>query len=386
MSKVASGHRRAARKTTVAPKSACPSMSTLPVRFALWNVPLGHNVTPPIPPDFGPVKFTEVEQRANPDKPMTRVIKDVLHLGVAKVGYDSQGKAIPWNVTPEVMALINSSVSERMGSGESINIIKGHGDENLDAYPDDIICPIDAIRMFNGVLWVASYVTPEQKIYLMNPGRKVSVGVQQNYSNGDLANGEKIYRYGLRHVGIVDNPAQLRQGAFLALANSSQGTGKMDQTLIDVLNKLLAAAGAGAIPETITDMPGLVAFLEGVASTIEGAAPAEPKEPDEGGGEGGAADDLAGAMANMGGGRVAMSNKNQEAFFLKLSNTIKAEVKPLRDEIESLKADKTNSAKEAYIEFETALGKAGVAAVTLANKRKLAPQVGWRLMMRSRLG
>lgn len=341
--------------------------------FVLFNTSLGHTVTPPIPPDFGAAKYTAAQQIEHPGEPMTRVLKDIIRLGKWKV-FEEDGEPVMWDVTRQVLLTLENTTKQRIANGDAANLGKGHGDEDLIIESDDLISPIDDIILKDDVLWISSYVTPAQAEYLSNPARKVSVGVLENYLAGD----GKRYSTVLAHVAVTDRPVVTGQGRFLALANSSSKSkraSQMDQALIDVLNKLLAAAGAGSIPETITDEPSLVAFLEGVASTMSGGETEPEPEADASGGE--PADEAMAGMANMAGRGMAMSNKNADALFLRLSNNLKAEMKPLRDEIESLKTERTNTAKDSYIEFETALGKGGVAAVTLSNKRKIAAQCGW---------
>jgi hypothetical protein len=255
----------------------------LPLKFLMWNTPLGHGVTPPKPPDFGTPRFTAQQQAANPDKPMTRIIKDALHVGVAKVGFDEKGNAIPWQVTPQVLALLNSTSLERMRIGDAINLGKGHGDDDLIIHSDDLICPIDELKLANGVLWLSSYVTPEQKKYLLNPAMKVSVGVVRDYVIGDMTHGEKRYSMALVHVAVTDRPAQLKQGPFLALANSAsfssaKGTSKMDfAALIEVLNKLLATMGLEPLPPDVSEKD-LVELIQAKARGDEAPA-TDPNAP-----------------------------------------------------------------------------------------------------------
>ena len=255
----------------------------LPLKFLMWNTPLGHGVTPPRPPDFGPSRFTPQQQAANPDKPLTRVIKDILHVGSAKVGFDENGNAIPWNVTPQTLTLLNSTSKERMQIGDAINLGKGHGDEDLIIHSDDLICPIDEVKLANGVLWLSSYVTPEQKKYLLNPAMKVSVGVVRDYVAGDMTHGEKRYPLALVHVAVTDRPAQLKQGPFLALANSTsslspKGSKVLDfQALIEVLNKLLKSMGLELLPPD-TNENNLVELIQARAAGDE-ATTDDPNVP-----------------------------------------------------------------------------------------------------------
>lgn len=60
---------------------------------------LGHPLTPPSVDAnalFGPSKFTARQQAENPDKPMTRVVKDVLPVGQFNIG--GSRTTSMWNV------------------------------------------------------------------------------------------------------------------------------------------------------------------------------------------------------------------------------------------------------------------------------------------------
>ena len=308
---------------------------------------------------------------------MTRVIKDVLRVGRWKVGFDESGQAVFWNVTPQVLGALEVTTKARLTSGDAINYGKTHGDDELIVPPDELIAPLDDVMVKDGVLWASSYVTPTQADYLANPARKVSVGVLEDYTAGD---GQR-YPLALAHVAVTDRPVVTGQGKFLALANSSfqtQGNTKMDfAALVEALNALLTSADLGTLPDDV-DETNLVMAIKVMASANGGGV--TPKEPAAAGGEGsdGAGDAAADAMAGMsnGGQRLGLANRNGITL-AQLSNAIRTEVKPLTDKIAALEAEKIGNAKADYIAFETELGKAGVTAVTLTNKRKIAEKLGW---------
>lgn len=336
---------------------------------------VGHSVSLPTPPDFGPVRFSPAEQTDKPSEPRTRVVKDVLRVGRWKVGLNGSGQPVFWDVTPEVLRSLAMTSKDRLASGDAINIGKSHGDDDLIIPTDELIAPIDDLQVKGDVLWVASYVTPAQAEYLENPAIKVSVGVLEDYTAGD---GQR-YPLALAHVAATDRPVVTGQGRFMALANSIQGSSKMDfAALVEALNELLSTADLGALPEGVDETNLVMVIKTMAAANGGGEAPDEPAA-DAGGDMGaGAADAMAG-MAN-GGQRFGMANKSG-GMFAQLSNLIKSEMKPLRDEIATLKSEKISNAKAAFEARLTELGKAGVTAITLTNKRALGAKYDYDLAL-----
>lgn len=180
------------------------------------SVCVGHSMALPEPPDFGIPKFTPEEQAANPGKALTRLIKDVLRVGRWKEGFDAQGRPIFGDYDePKLTTILNNAVA-MIASGHAINVGKSHGDEQLIIPPDELIAPVDAVKLSNGVLWVSMYVTPAQADYLSNPARKVSAGLYSDYPSGDA----KIYAGPtMLHVAVTDRPVVTGQGPFIALSN-----------------------------------------------------------------------------------------------------------------------------------------------------------------------
>jgi hypothetical protein len=180
------------------------------------TVAVGHRMPTPEPPDFGPPKWTPEEQAANPDKPMTRVIKDVLREGRWKEGFDELGRPIFGDYTPEELGIILNNAIAMMNDGEAINYGKSHGDDQLIIPTDELISPVDDIRLANGVIWTSTYVTPAQAAYLLNPAMKVSAGLHRDY----LAGSGKVYKgRTMLHVAVTDRPSVGRQGPFMLLSN-----------------------------------------------------------------------------------------------------------------------------------------------------------------------
>lgn len=389
-------------------------------RIALANS-VGHNKPVPTPPDFGPVKFTAAQQAANPDEPMTRVIKDIGSIGVWKAGFSATGQAVSENFDDAKLQQIYRNAKAYMASGHAINLGKNHGDEDLTIATDDLIKPLDDLRYENGVLWGSFYVTPAEAKYLNNPAIKTSPGLVRNYQAGDMT----VYPgLSMVHLAATDRPVMGGQGRFLvmknwvappatkraipkniglantiqkfrakikgrnvmpraiALANSlSKGTGSMDlQALIAAINALLQAFGLGQLGDD-TNEQNIVGRLEGLAMAVGGQVP--PDEPDPSNADPGAVGTDTGNADATGAG-VAMNNR----LFGGISKLVdqrfaalKSEFKPLIDGVNTLLssevAKKTAEKKDAYMTFRNRLGEAGVEEAILAAKDKLAEKLDW---------
>lgn len=177
---------------------------------------VGHSMPLPQPPDFGPAKFSPEEQAANPGKPMTRLIKDVLRQGSWKEGFDEFGRPVFGEYTPDELGIIFNNALAMMKAGDPINLGKSHGDEQLIIPTDELISPVDDIRLHNDVIWVSTYVTPDQAAYLQNPACKVSAGLFPDYTAG---NGAVYKGRTMLHVAVTDRPVVGGQGPFIALSN-----------------------------------------------------------------------------------------------------------------------------------------------------------------------
>lgn len=177
---------------------------------------VGHSMPLPQPPDFGPAKFSPEEQAANPGRPMTRLIKDVLRKGSWKEGFDEFGRPVFGEYTPDELGIIFNNALAMMKAGDPINLGKSHGDEQLIIPTDELISPVDDIRLHNDVIWVSTYVTPDQAAYLQNPACKVSAGLFPDYTAG---NGAVYKGRTMLHVAVTDRPVVGGQGPFIALSN-----------------------------------------------------------------------------------------------------------------------------------------------------------------------
>lgn len=167
-----------------------------------------------------------------------------------------------WSVTPAVLANIARDFDAMKANGVGSNLGKTHGDENLLIHPDDLIAPIEAVKVAGDTLWIASYVTPEQAKYLENPAMKVSVGVVPNWQDGR----GKTYSMALVHVAVTDRPVVAGQGPFLALADTAKG-GSMNPELVDAINMLMEAAGLSALGDVV-DEADLISQLKGVSAAL----------------------------------------------------------------------------------------------------------------------
>lgn len=317
---------------------------------------------------FGPAKFSLAEQDADPDAPRTRVIKDALRVGKWKIG-ESNGQPILWEVTRDTLDSIAANFNLAASRGIAMNLGKTHGDASGLIHPDDLIAPLDSVAVVGDVLYVAAYVTPEQRKYLCNPARKVSVGVRENWIDGE----GNSYPLQLIHLAVTDHPVVTKQGPFrmlslgkLAMTTKTKKTHKLSlrngklillqegesasdgggesagevvaegvndaggfEKLVKLINELLP--DGVDLPEAVT-AENVVGVLELIIETLKGALGKEEPAAPANGGE--VIDEPADAMM--------AANRNGKGFAL--AN----EVKQLRQEVASLKADKTNAAKAAW--------------------------------------
>lgn len=242
-------------------------------------VSLGHGQTPPaLPAAFGPPKFSREEQAANPDQPMTRLVKDVLRAGKWKVAEDEIGNPILWNVGKKTLQKIAENFRRAQHRGVAMNLGKGHGDPVTRLiHPDDMIAPIDAVAIEGESLWLSVYVTPEQARYLANPAMKVSPGVFDNWRDGQ----GNLYPTQLIHVAVTDSPVVTGQGPFVALSNQqsprTKGVTMAEETPAAVADETTETTTEETpTPETpemedlALDGPGVPALIEEISKLLPG--------------------------------------------------------------------------------------------------------------------
>lgn len=354
-------------------------------RMHVQRLSLGHAVTPPTcnaVAMFGPVKFSPDQQSANPDKPMTRVVKDVLRVGRWNIGGTAEPSML--DVDDEFLTALAESVRLQQSSGHAINLTLSHGDAALTVDSTDIYAPIDAAAVNDGVLWVASYVTPNQAKQLSNPACKVSPGFQFNYVDGSGLR----HPLALLHVAVVDRPVVGGQGPFVVMANASPTQGmkgkSMDFALLkEAINAILAAGNLGALADDVNEQ-NIVERLTGMASVIKamsGASPDDPAAPEAdpaAGGEG-MANALTGAVGKM---------SNSATIQALIERAVGAAVKPLQQQVvamsNELRAHKAGAVKNAREAFDTEvrrLGASGVSAAVLQEKIELAATAGWDMRL-----
>lgn len=265
------------RKLTILPPVRCLDLANRPGSFVAEAEPLGHKGKPPkIPSAFGAPRYSQQLQKQNPDKPLTRVVKDVLPVGSWKVGHDTDGTPIMWDVTREQLETLSEQFALAQSRGVAMNLTKSHGDpETLIVPTDDLVSPIDQVVLENDVLWISSYVTPEQAKQLQNPAMKVSPGVTTRFEDG---HGNK-YPLMLYHTAVIDQPTVTNQGRFLALANKPKGGKVMDQEILDLFKQIFEYEEM-PLPDTVTTdnamdiLPVLISQLTGTSDSTEDAGDA----------------------------------------------------------------------------------------------------------------
>ena len=349
--------------------------------------PGGSPAARPTPPDFGKPRYTQAQQAANPDKPMTRIVKDVLRTGRWLAGTTGGGSSW-WVVTPGTLEQVAKSFRLARGNGVAPNLIYDHGDVKTGQVSGrDIIAEIDDVRVQGDTLWIAAYVTPAQARQLSLPANKVSVGVDETWHDGR----GRTYRHFLAHVGVVDLPVVDSQGPFLTLsrrrrgttrkastmpmnrrqrlalaaagfrlADSDSGDGTENETptdeaitgggvdaLIDLIDSVLQESLGVGLPEATTGET-LVHDLQ-VITQVLFASPADEEPADESSGD--LADAAADALAEpltMSRGRGNRSGGSRNAAVPSFVGPIMRQLRTLATRVDGLQAGNGESAREAY--------------------------------------
>lgn len=330
-------------------------------------VPLGHASVPPaVTAKFGASRFTKDQQAAEPDKPMTRVVKDALRVGRWKVATDENGNVKFWDVQPSTLQTIAHNFLVGQHRGVAMNLTKSHGNLLTGIVPtDDLISPLDEVVADGNTLWVSTYVTPEQVRFLTNPACKVSPYVMSNWIDG-LGN---TYSEMLLHVAVTDQPVMPGQGPFMAMANSQTGAKKMDlATVLPLINQLLSAAGGPQIPED-ADETNLVGYLKMAISMVAGEEVEEAPDASETVEEGGEVLPEVGTAMNLG-------NARAPAWASNLMN----QVKSLSNVVTQLQTGTADSRKTAYLSKVLELATSGkITPVQRTHLEKAGPTVGYAL-------
>lgn len=307
-------------------------------------------------PDFGPASPPPESIAAGQ---VERVVKDILHVGKHKIGYDAAGKEVYWTVTPQTLAQILKDFQQAKRLNIPCNLGKTHGDDDLLIHPDDLIAPIADLKIASDVLWMSAYVTPEQAEYLKNPARLVSPAIIPNYTRA----GHRFAEY-LTHVAVTDRPVQANQLPFLAMADTAGG-GSMNPELVDAINMLMEAAGLSKLADVV-DEADLISQLKGVSAALgKTVTPAEtePPVPAEGG-------DMA-AELNLPGMAPALADTIRKMF-----DQQGKMIKQLSDDLSARKLADAAAAKNAFsVRIGELLG-AGVPKTTLDGKKALADKLG----------
>ncbi len=307
-------------------------------------------------PDFGPSNPPPESVAAGQT---TRVVKDMLHCGKHKIGFDAAGKEVYWTVTPQTLAQILKDFQQAKRLNIPCNLGKTHGDDDLLIHPDDLIAPIADLRIASDVLWMSAYVTPEQAEYLKNPARLVSPAIIPNYTRA----GHRFAEY-LTHVAVTDRPVQANQLPFLAMADTAGG-GSMNPELVDAINMLMEAAGLSKLAEVV-DETDLISQLKGVSAALgKTVAPTTEAETEPPMGGDMAAEIPLPGMAPALADTIRKLFKSQDDKIVKLS-----------DEIAARKLADAKAAKEAFSFRIGELSAAGVPKVVLEGKKALAEKLG----------
>jgi hypothetical protein len=233
-----------------------------------WQPLAGLPLSPAAAARFGKPRFTPEEQAQFPDRPLTRLVKDVLKVGRWKVGASET-----FDFTAEVLAECVKSHQLLTARGWQVNLCNTHGDQTTGVvHPDDLIAPLDRVVFdeSTGTLWASTYVTPAQAAKLRQPTAKTSPRVYRDYRDG----ANRLYPFALGHVAVVDQPVIPGQFPFIDMANQ-QGSTMDFAALLELVNQLLPEGVA--LPED-TDESNLVERLTLILSTLSGAM-GEPTEP-----------------------------------------------------------------------------------------------------------
>lgn len=204
---------------------------------------------------FGPARYSLAEQAASPEKPMTRVVKDVLSVGRWNIGGPQSPKM--WDVTAETLQAITRSFAAQQDSGHAINIGMSHGGDGMLVPTSELVATIDAVRVSGNWLWMSAYVTPMQARALQNPAFKVSPGLMWDYYDGS---GQQ-HSIAMVHAAITDRPVVAGQGAFIAMANVAHSTKPL--SVRDRANVELMGLGLSPVPSHISESA-IPAFMASV--------------------------------------------------------------------------------------------------------------------------
>lgn len=348
-----------------------PKLLNIPGVGGAW-VSLGHKQLPPEVPArlFGPPRFTPEQQAEHPDKPMTRLVKDVIRVGKWKISHDAAGNPVMWDCTPDYLTGLCRNFALATKNGCAFNLTLSHGeDASLHVPTDELLTPIDDVVFDGNTFWCAVYVTPEQAKALKNPAMKVSIGALPEWEDGE---GRTYPGDTLVHVAVTDHPAVTGQGPFLELANkvSRKGQKTMDfAALTEILNKLLAMVSPNAVlpedtsEENVVERMGLILSIIGGDSVDTADTTAD-----------------AGTGDVMDGGTADGSplSQSQDKSFNNLQKAVALALKPFQDEIKTLsntvaelKTDKANTAKKAFLDRCAILLKNGIPAASIEQAKKL---------------
>src|SRR3990167_9163516 len=340
-------------------------------------IPVGKLDLPGLP-ELAASQFTDLDQSRNPDKAMTRLVKDVLRVGVWHVTLDD-GTSEPWDGTDETLRELARNFAARKAACNDGNFIWGHSDDSRDA-----IAPIDQLIVGGDRLWAIGYFTPDIAKQLSNPAHKVSIRFVSKWRDGDgkLYPGETLL-----HVALVETPVISDQKPFIELSRLKAKQSRrflltghkpkdlaMDfEALKTLLNQLFeVVAPQLKIPDHVTDETTFSQWVQDAVSFVD---------PD-------------GGSADVGKGGEGPTAKKEEvlpegeAAMQQMSKVLKAATAPLmkelaalRGEVKELKSDKTTAKKDAFESRLKDLGHAGLSGENVKHFRDLGAKYGWDLAL-----
>lgn len=285
-----------------------------------------------------------------------RLVKDCLRVGRYAVGKDAGGTDIFWDCTPQTLADLAANFSRHQSAGIHHPLCWGHG---AGADTDDRDSVVDLANVWSDgqTLWCAVYVTPEQKADLTSKRREVSVRVVKDWMDGvgRVWDGPQLH-----HVAIVTHAALPAQKPFIELAAPSASPSKGSKTMtpaivLEVINKLLTAAGYNALPDSVSEQN----FDEIVPVLVDALVGDQTEDP---------APEVTDVTQSVDPGNAPPIN---------MAADLAKVVADLTARVEAFEAEKTNAKKAAYDAKANALGAQGVEASKVTQLIDLGAKIGF---------
>lgn len=350
-------------------------------------------------PQLGPAIFTEEDQKKNPEKQMTRLVKDVLRVGRWKVGFqkDEKSEWVPvyWNVTEDTLDEIVDNFHLQLQNGVTHPLCWGHvtnGKPDIDAR--ETISQVDDLFHENGTLYMTSYVSRPQATILQNQKRQVSIGADSDIEDGEgrIYPGESLV-----HVAVVEHPVVPGQGEFIQLSQPNKklqtpqaGSKKMAitfETLVAGINQLLPdgadlpTEGEGAVTEENFDqMFALALSMMGKKDPAEEAG--DDTTDNGGGGDSEIVGEPVGDVPALEELPVEMQNRmKKDPAMLSLFNHFSKKIGESSKELSLIKATERKAKEDAFSGRLSDMGRAGLDPKTITELKQLGKQTGYELSL-----